>query len=831
MLTHLSRTARISLLVLALAIGGGFVAYVKAQSAPAPSVSVNVGDNASGCGEAGATPTANPDGGWTPLVGDGGNNKDFDCIKVGLSAGSSFTRDFRVGLQLSDDNGCSGNNLTNVSWSGWASQGGGWGEWAQEGSSNDNQNCARVRIETRPLPSGVQIRNARLKVQVDGSGLMAYSPWTAAGGGLSSWAYKTHDVHKAKIGLEADVLDPSTLDARYVATTIPATATPQTLYGNTSVTMRNTGSRAWQSLTELSRTSECDSWNVNEPPQEDGASCTFTRIVTSQTEKLMRRDGLEAITLIDPRTNAPATAFQYERVIQVTYTSRAVTATICPEPPDPPNPNVRAPGSWIERLVRAGVPAAWAAPQPPPPGQPCVTYTYYLTEISETPAVPVQQNVSAVFPFKLRTSAPGDYVLRFQMGTNLASSEPYLFGEEAQIPISVSGTSTSSIGILCQAPAQVVTAGMTAPYPVTVSAQNTSATTSVTVTASGLPANATAEPRTVSIGPSGSATIVMSVVTASNTPAGSSTITFAASAAGMQPGSCNSNLTVGAPNEPLLWVSPSLRLIDVGAEANYVSWYDPDGLLGPGTASQVTGDSTWSLGTAGVAEVVGPGRMRGTAVGNTQVRASYSGMQAIARLNVTGEPVEPPGNPTSTAPTMRISPLRNVTTVGGIAPFEAFYDPDGSGSQTEQNVTAASTWSAATSNIAASLGGGRFRGVAAGETGVAAAYAGLTRQAELVVSGTTGGGACTFAANPRSLLVPPLKTTTLNWSCDEPTTCTVSNDTEGGSVIGTGTERGSVPHQPPYTTTYRLSCYGGNVELTDTVRVFDVRTRVEIAPR
>src|SRR3989344_116376 len=78
-------------------------------------------------------------------------------------------------------------------------------------------------------------------------------------------------------------------------------------------------------------------------------------------------------------------------------------------------------------------------------------------------------------------------------------------------------------------------------------------------------------------------------------------------------------------------------------------------------------------------------------------------------------------------PTLTISPSNINTGIGGSVQFAAFYDPDGIGYQSSQNVTGYAVWNSYQSQIArAENTDGLFTGLSAGSATVAASYAGLT---------------------------------------------------------------------------------------------------------
>jgi hypothetical protein len=88
---------------------------------------------------------------------------------------------------------------------------------------------------------------------------------------------------------------------------------------------------------------------------------------------------------------------------------------------------------------------------------------------------------------------------------------------------------------------------------------------------------------------------------------------------------------------------------------------------------------------------------------------------------------------------------------------------------------------------------------------------------------------CSFTSSRKVIYIPPLATTTLTWSCDSPTICTVDNDVT--SSTWSGSESGSGDDQPAVTTNYTLNCFNSTLQATTTVRVFDINKREEVLPR
>ena len=297
------------------------------------------------------------------------------------------------------------------------------------------------------------------------------------------------------------------------------------------------------------------------------------------------------------------------------------------------------------------------------------------------------------------------------------------------------------------------------------------------------------------------------------------------------------SIAVGSGDfSPSLVIRPDSRQVDVGQQASFDAYYDPDGSAGTQSERRVTGDASWDIGS-GVARNDGGGRFTGVSDGATSVEALYLGLRDTASLTVGaggGEDCvdgddcdDGDGGPPGPDATLRVSPDSASIAIGQQASFQAYYDADGPGAATERLVTVSSTWSS-DSAAATSDGVGRFTGVRDGTAGVEARYRGLSDMASLRV-GTGAALSCNFSADPVTLFIPPPRSTSLTWNCNQPAACTVTNLTRSRPV-GSGSEAGSVTDQPVETTTYRLTC-GGTTQQEVRVRVFDVTTRVEILPR
>lgn len=169
-------------------------------SGGAPTIGINFSDQ--GCGNhRGTMQTAwyapfgtNYISGWA----SDDNAFDPDCAQVSIDGRGTayYGYDFRFKLMASDKTGNSagcGDQLGGWQETGWASDGGGAAPWASDSNYFD-PNCAKVAIETRDLPPGVTITDARLGIQASDHGCTAqfgdvrYTPWSSDGGGASDWA-------------------------------------------------------------------------------------------------------------------------------------------------------------------------------------------------------------------------------------------------------------------------------------------------------------------------------------------------------------------------------------------------------------------------------------------------------------------------------------------------------------------------------------------------------------------------------------------------------------------------------------------------------------------
>jgi len=171
-------------------------ADVAAASLPNFRVGIQMIDNGNQIGDAEFTPYANFGGGCSPWAGDT-NTYDPDGARIFLSPpprGGLAGLDFRIGAQATDNNGSQTGVLQ---WSPWASAGGGVSPFAFDTNGTDPDQF-RVCLEVRPLPEGVVLTDFRLSIKLvdhrgaDQGGVRQFTPWAVDGGGVSPWAYDSN---------------------------------------------------------------------------------------------------------------------------------------------------------------------------------------------------------------------------------------------------------------------------------------------------------------------------------------------------------------------------------------------------------------------------------------------------------------------------------------------------------------------------------------------------------------------------------------------------------------------------------------------------------------
>jgi len=197
---------------LALLAAGGLSVTVSpaiAQAAP-PNfrVGIQLADNGGrgGFGVEQFTGFANFGTSVSQWAGDS-NNFDPDGARIDLNpafgGGQLNQIDFRIGGQARDG----GRELGAVTYTPWASQGGGTTDLITDSNSFDPDQY-RLFLETRPLPPGVQITDLRLSILAvdrgEPEGVPTFTRWASQGGGQSDFALDANafDPDGFRIGLE-----------------------------------------------------------------------------------------------------------------------------------------------------------------------------------------------------------------------------------------------------------------------------------------------------------------------------------------------------------------------------------------------------------------------------------------------------------------------------------------------------------------------------------------------------------------------------------------------------------------------------------------------------
>jgi hypothetical protein len=119
---------------------------------------------------------------------------DPDAVRIGLDVESTRALgdlDFRVGAQAFDQG--DGQNVGPVQYTPWASQGGGWTGLVSDTDGFDPDGF-RIIVETRPATTNRVLTDLRLGLQMfDGGGsqpgnVIVYTPWASQGGGWTEYA-------------------------------------------------------------------------------------------------------------------------------------------------------------------------------------------------------------------------------------------------------------------------------------------------------------------------------------------------------------------------------------------------------------------------------------------------------------------------------------------------------------------------------------------------------------------------------------------------------------------------------------------------------------------
>jgi hypothetical protein len=119
---------------------------------------------------------------------------DPDAVKVALEVEQDNPlpeADFRLEIQAADGGAATG--LGPKQFTPWASEGGGWSGFVTDADAFD-PDAFRIKVQTRPWTSTRTIRDLRLAIQLfDNKGkelgnIVSYTPWASEGGGWSDYA-------------------------------------------------------------------------------------------------------------------------------------------------------------------------------------------------------------------------------------------------------------------------------------------------------------------------------------------------------------------------------------------------------------------------------------------------------------------------------------------------------------------------------------------------------------------------------------------------------------------------------------------------------------------
>lgn len=135
-------------------------------------------------------------------VGTDSNSKDPDCASIYFdpgNVGSSpfnsgiYQQDFRIGISMAErSSDCTG-EATAIQWTPWASLNGGASKNVSPKNRNKIPDCLWLHYQTRPMPAGIAISDARVGLKV-GKGKIEYTPSARNGGG---WAEYSQTPYKA----------------------------------------------------------------------------------------------------------------------------------------------------------------------------------------------------------------------------------------------------------------------------------------------------------------------------------------------------------------------------------------------------------------------------------------------------------------------------------------------------------------------------------------------------------------------------------------------------------------------------------------------------------
>lgn len=166
---------------------------------------------------------------------------------------------------------------------------------------------------------------------------------------------------------------------------------------------------------------------------------------------------------------------------------------------------------------------------------------------------------------------------------------------------------------------------------------------------------------------------------------------------------------------------------------------------------------------------------------------------------------------------LQVEPSFASVYVGDSMTFRAMYDADGPFAPGgREEVTSRAAWSV---SGPARMDGGRVWGENSGSATVRAEFLGETAAASLAIT-EPPPPSCTFTATPSRIVIPPPRSTTLQWSCEYAVSCSISP-----GIGPVNPNSGFAAVSPRETTRYALDCVGRRqsttVEAEVGVRIFE----------
>ncbi len=412
--------------------------------------------------------------GYSALVGPGGsasatdnNAKDPDCGRILFNPGSVsstplnqsiYTEDFRIGTKLAESEGGCTSGQGAVQYTPWASEGGGASGGARALSSVNDPDCLWIYYETRALPAGIIIKDARVGIST-GNGVAQYTPWARSGGGWSAFS-GGGNISGARVVIDVQFVD--IYDGEWISDTIPATMA-QAQSGTYNVVMKN---KATQWVSDVSPSDNCAAQNPLSSAHSRGDTCSATVTVSSSAIKLKYLNN-------DPAFTVATNPFPYQRTVTRNYEA----IDVC----------LSGVGSLVKKshlgflkyfikIAEANVRAPIDGDtEPGGGGWTCPQWGLAYVLVNQSPA---QNNIGVnnfgTFPMNLtvsNTATPGAHTLNFK----LIKDNSELFGTDVSISTTISGVLNTPTGTITATDCTIPSGGTTCNSTVSWTTQNLTA--------------------------------------------------------------------------------------------------------------------------------------------------------------------------------------------------------------------------------------------------------------------------------------------------------------------------------------------------------------------